>query len=245
MLGGAADDGRWATEVVKRSGGVVVSVDYRLGPEYPFPTGVEDCVSAVLYLWMHADELNLDISRTAFSGFSAGGNFCYTAAFRLHEELKSLKAQGKMGGLEEGRLVSTVAFYPPTDMTRSREDRNSDNPNLMDTIPPALVKLFTGAYVPSSRDVHSPLLSPMVASDQLLRVALPQDNVMITCWGDGLLVEGERFREKLKGLGKRVDGYTVPGVRHGWDKWPTYGKGDVKRDEAYKSAAESLREFWT
>lgn len=244
-IGHAADDARWATEVVKRTSGVVVSVGYRLAPGYPFPTGIEDCVSAVLYLWKHADELNLDISRTAFSGFSAGGNFCYTAAIRLHEELKDLTANDIIGENEVGKLVSTVAFYPAVDMTKSRAERNVSNPNMKPIINPVFLKLFSGAYFSPDQDTHSPLLSPGVAPDQLLKEALPDDNVMITCWGDGLLKEGEDFRERLKGLGKRVDGYTVPEVPHGWDKWPSYGKGDVKRDEAYKSAAESLKEFWS
>jgi len=71
-IGNAADDARGATEVVKRTSGVVVSVDYRLAPSYPFPTRIEDCVSAVLYLRQHAEELNLDISLAAFSGLAQG-----------------------------------------------------------------------------------------------------------------------------------------------------------------------------
>ncbi|EKD14048.1 uncharacterized protein L3040_007948 [Drepanopeziza brunnea f. sp. 'multigermtubi'] len=246
-IGHAADDARWATEVVKRTGGVVASVDYRLAPGYPFPTGIEDCVSAVLYLWQHADELNLDVARTAFSGFSAGGNFCYTAAIRLHEELTALRGPGRAvenHQLNVGKLVSTVAFYPAVDMTKSRAERNASNPNMKSIINPVFFKLFAGCYFPPGTDTHSPLLSPGVAPDQVLRDALPENNVMMTCWGDGLLMEGEQFRERLKALGKRVDGYIVPEVPHGWDKWPSYRNGNVKRDEAYKFAAESLREFW-
>lgn len=244
-IGHAADDARWATEVIKRTGGVVVSVDYRLAPGYPFPTGINDCVSAVLYLWKHADELNLDISRTAFSGFSAGGNFCYTAAIRLYEELKALKAASAIEDRHVGKLVSTVAFYPAVDMTKSRVERNASNPNMKPIVNPFFFTLFQGCYFPPGTDTSSPLLSPAVAPDELLRNALPESNVMITCWGDGLLVEGEKFRERLKHLGKRVDGYVVPEVPHGWDKWPSYRNGDVRRDEAYKSAAESLKEFWS
>jgi putative ergosteryl-3beta-O-L-aspartate hydrolase len=87
-------------------------------------------------------------------------------------------------------------------------------------------------------------LSPGLAPDELLKEALPQNMVMITCWGDGLLHEGEVFRKRLRLLGKRVDGYTVEGVPHGWDKWPSWRKGNVSRDKAYKSAVGSLKEFW-
>ncbi|PMD34759.1 alpha/beta-hydrolase [Hyaloscypha variabilis F] len=244
-IGHAADDARWATEVVKRTGGLVVSVDYRLAPSYPFPTGIEDCVSAVLYLWKHAEELNLDISRTAFSGFSAGGNFTYTAAFRLHEELKKLRAEGEIGEDEVGELVSLVSFYPAVDWTKTRAERQASNPNFTPIINPLFGLLFDDAYLYPKPDMSSPLLSPGLAPDQLLRDALPKDLVIITCWGDSLLAEEEKFRERLKGQGKRVDGYMVEGVVHGWDKWPSWWKGNVSTDEAYKSAAESLKEFWS
>jgi len=244
-IGNAQDDARWATEVVKRTGGVVVSVDYRLAPAYPFPTGIEDCVSAVLYLWQHAEELNLDISRTAFSGFSGGGNFSYAAAFRLHEELKKLNTEDKLPDSEVGKLVSIVTFYPAVDWTRPRAERNASNPNFTPIINPVFHGLFEQSYLYPKPDMHSPFLSPGLAPDQLLRDALPQNMVMITCWGDGLLVEGEKFRERLRALGKRVDGHIVDGVVHGWDKWPSWWNGNVTRDEAYKSAAESLKEFWS
>ena len=244
-IGHAADDARWATEVVKRTGAVVVSVDYRLAPECPFPIGIEDCVSAVRYLWQHAEELNLDVSRTAFSGFSAGGNFCYTAAFRLQEELQRLQSEGMLKEIEAGKLTSLVSFYPAADWTKTREERNASNPNFTPIINPAFDGIFDQSYLIPGQDMGSHLLSPGIAPDQLLKDALPQNMVMITCWGDGLLVEAEQMKGRLKALGKRVDGYTVDGVVHGWDKWPSWWKGNATRDEAYKSAVESLKEFWS
>jgi len=222
-IGHAADDARWATEVVKRTSGVVVSVNYHLAPRHAFPTGIEDCVSAVLYLWAHAEELNIDIGRTAFSGFSAGGNFCYSSAYRLHSELQHLKSEEKIADAEIGKLVSIVSFYPAVDWTKSRTERNESNPNTVPIVPLflRLFSAFEDSYLFPKPDMHSPLLSPGLAPDELLREALPERMVMITCWADGLLVEGEKFRKRLQKLGKRVDGYMVEGVPHGWDKWPS------------------------
>ncbi|KAI8936787.1 hypothetical protein NX059_006031 [Plenodomus lindquistii] len=87
VLGTARDDARWCGIVVEQVGAVVVSVDYRLAPENPFPTAVEDGADAVLWLAQHADEFLLDSDRFAISGFSSGGNMSFTVPLCLQGEL--------------------------------------------------------------------------------------------------------------------------------------------------------------
>jgi acetyl esterase/lipase len=243
-IGHAGDDARWATAVTSQTSAVVVSINYRLAPKHPFPTGIEDCVSAVLWLWKHADEYNLDISKTAFSGFSAGGNLTFAVAIRLHEELERLGRENKLEGIKMGRLVNLAVFYGSTDWTQSRTDRDASNPNLISTIPPMLFKLFDDSYLYLKPDTRSPLLSPGIAPDELLRDALPDRLMIISCGGDQLLAETETLKKRLIGLRKKVDDWIVDGVGHGWDKSPTFKKGDAKRDKAYGFAAESLRDTW-
>ncbi|KXX59652.1 esterase [Rhodococcus sp. LB1] len=60
-------------EIAREVGSVVVSVDYRLAPEWPFPTPVEDVYSSLVWLHERADELGIDPSLIALHGVSAGG----------------------------------------------------------------------------------------------------------------------------------------------------------------------------
>ncbi|KAG7806119.1 hypothetical protein KL921_005096 [Ogataea angusta] len=63
-------------EYVARARVAVVDVDYRLIPEYNFPTGVKDCFEATKYVYEHADELGFDKNSISVGGVSAGGHIC-------------------------------------------------------------------------------------------------------------------------------------------------------------------------
>lgn len=83
VLGSATDDRYWARIILEKTPCMFMSVGYRRAPEHPFPSPVDDCVEALLYLQTHADELHIDPSRVVLSGFSAGANLAFTVPFRL------------------------------------------------------------------------------------------------------------------------------------------------------------------
>ncbi|MEW9052298.1 MAG: alpha/beta hydrolase [Neobacillus sp.] len=81
VVGSVEDNDDLCMKFVKEACCVVVSVDYRLAPENPYPAPVEDCYSALKWIADHAASLNIDSNRIGVAGASAGGGL--TAAVTL------------------------------------------------------------------------------------------------------------------------------------------------------------------
>lgn len=255
-LGKSTDDARWARTVTEVANAVVVSVDYRRAPEFPFPTAVEDGVDAILHLIHNAERLKIDEKRIAVSGFSAGGNMAFTVPLRLDQELKpiqdSLVLQGDKGqtviktGLKTGVVVAIAAWYPSTDFTRPREERRATNPRVDKELPRFFTKLFDDSYLfpPKTIDLSSPYLSPGVAPAEMLKI-LPKDIIMYTCEYDELQAEGERFKDRLVGqFGKGVRYKMIEKMPHGFDKSPNPLKWDPETEKLYREASTELRKVF-
>ncbi len=76
----------WCSSLAAELGIFVVSVDYRLAPEHPFPAGLTDCVTALHWLHDQADELGVDPDRVAVGGDSAGGGLAAALCQRTRDE---------------------------------------------------------------------------------------------------------------------------------------------------------------
>ncbi|MDF2014701.1 alpha/beta hydrolase [Priestia megaterium] len=81
ILGSIDDDDNTCMRFVKEANCVVISVDYRLAPEHPYPASIEDCYSALKWIADNAEPLNIDSNRIGVAGASAGGGL--TAALTL------------------------------------------------------------------------------------------------------------------------------------------------------------------
>ena len=246
-LGTGTDDARFARFVLERCNAVFISVDYRLAPEFPFPTAVEDGADALLYVIRNAADLHVDPHRIAISGFSAGGNLALTAPLRLHSYLKAQRAKLPPQLEPEHKLVAVASWYPVTNFTISRAQRREWCKRPDRTLPPILTDLFDASYLhPPTLDLADPHLSPAMASDEMLRDALPDNVIMYTCEWDMLLREGEDFAGRLAAepINKTMMYKEIDGVPHGWDKGPSPFSPPEGSEELYAECCQRLKEIF-
>ena len=249
-IGTARDDGRWAAVVLEKADAMVVSVEYRLAPEYPFPTGVEDGVEALLYLAANAEEFGIDPKKIAMSGFSAGGNMTFAILLRLQTHLESIKNEIQSKAFQGSpppaptlpQIVSIIAWYPNVDNRLTRDERRAACVRPDKTLPPLLTNLFDESYMPDIQHKLSPYASPAAASDDSLKAALPDNIAMYLCEWDMLVQEGEVFAKRLKTLGKNVHYVIIKEKRHGFDKSPNPFSFDPEATLHYNEACGMLRE---
>ncbi|KAJ5105637.1 hypothetical protein NUU61_002984 [Penicillium alfredii] len=175
----------------------------------------EDGVDAILWLWEHGEQYGLDRTRFVLSGGSAGGNLACAVPFRLHEYFRQRQqGQHEQHEPEQKRnnrigLAGIVGFYPSTDWTRTRKERDATNPIAAkkSIITPKVFSFFDNSYLlpetlpkqsgTNTVDMSHPYLSPGLAPTAQLLAAYPLSVVLYTCAWDQLLVEGNAFRERL------------------------------------------------
>ncbi|SMR47512.1 unnamed protein product [Zymoseptoria tritici ST99CH_3D1] len=137
-LGSPHDDARWCRTVVDNMNAVVVSVDYRLAPEHPFPTAVEDGVDAVIWLHNHAAEFGISREKICLSGFSSGANMAFTVPLRLYDEQTGFAREDVEEASTEDNTRGAVQYKPYESSTEASSStatvpaqdhtRNSDSP---------------------------------------------------------------------------------------------------------------------
>ncbi len=186
-------------ELCAGSGAVVVSVEYRLAPEFRFPHPTDDAYAAVKWLGVHAAELNADPARMAVAGDSAGASLSLAAALRLRDE----------GG---PKLRAGLLIYPAADMSGQTEYRSRSENGDGYFLTQASMQFFGAMYLSSQEDALHPHVSPLHAAD--LRGLPP--TLVLTAEYDPLRDEGQALAGKLWDAGVEAEHRPGPGLIHGF-----------------------------
>jgi acetyl esterase/lipase len=202
------------------SGCVVVSVDYRLAPEHPFPIPLDDCYAAVSWVAQHPHELGTEPGLVAVMGDSAGGNLAAGVTLAARER----------GG---PRLAAQVLVYPALDPAR-------DTPSYVENgsgyfLDDPGMEWFWNQYLQHDDHAKDPFGAPSRA-DELS--GLPPATV-ITAEFDPLRDEGEAYAARLAEAGVTARSHRFPGMLHGFLGMPAMF---AEADDAMSIATRALRE---
>ena len=185
---------RKLTHRFAEGGCVVVSADYRLAPEHPFPAGFDDCLAAVAWAMRHAHEFGGDPARIAVAGDSAGANLAAAVAIELAQRRRAPK------------LAAAVLIYGVFDFAEVGG--------------PMFARALREAYL--GRNAKLSLLEdPRVSPIHGARWLPP--TLLIVGGQDPLLDDSRALQQRLEANGMRHELLIASGMPHGFMQMEFFG----------------------
>jgi acetyl esterase len=197
----------------------VFSVEYRKAPEAPFPAAVDDCFSALKFVFENGRALKINLSTIAVGGDSAGGNLATVIALLARDR----------GGPP---LAFQLLIYPAADQRMAHPSIEKNGEGYLLTRKNMLY--FRGYYLPRAADYTDWRASPLLAKS----LAKLPPAFLLTAGFDPLLDEGRAYAERLKKEGVAVEYREYPDMVHGFI---TMGRVLDTANSALADCARALR----
>ena len=217
-IGSVATHDVLCRQLAHLAGCAVVSLDYRLAPEYPFPTASNDAWDALQWLHKHGDSLGLDSSRMAVGGDSAGGTLAAASAILARD-----------AGLP---LALQLLIYPGTCAHQDTDSHFRYAHGLV--LERAGIQWFFDNYVRSASDREDWRFAPLLAPD--VEGVAPAFFCLAEL--DPLVDEGVQYADMLRMGGVPVELEIYKGVTHEFIKM---GRVIPEARQAHADMAAALR----
>lgn len=191
--------------MAKQTGNTVISVDYLLAPEHPFPAGLEDCYYVTRGIFQNLDWFNCEEKDITLIGDSAGGNLAAAVSLMARDRGEFLPRK-------------QILIYPAT---YNDHTENSPYPSIRENgtdylLTSKQIQNYMDMYAPNKEDRLSPYLAPLLAED----LSKQPDTLIITAEYDPLRDEGEAYGQKLKEFGNKVKMFRMKDAVHGFFSLP-------------------------
>ncbi|MDD4780405.1 MAG: alpha/beta hydrolase [Tissierellia bacterium] len=193
------------TNMARLTNHIVISVDYRLAPEYPFPAALEDCYEVAKLLFLNGSLFHVNKDDITLIGDSAGGNLA--AAL-------SLMARDK----KEFNVRRQILIYPATYNDHSE---TSPFPSVHENgtdylLTSKRISDYMKLYIKNDDDLKNPYLAPLLSHDY----SNQPHTLIITAEYDPLRDEGEEYGKRLREANNKVEIYRVKDSLHGFFALP-------------------------
>ncbi len=200
-IAGTLNAYRHQFEAMSRATGMaVLAVDYRLAPEHPYPAGLDDCVTAWMWMLNHGPNGEGAGKTAHLVGDSAGGNLTFALLLRLRDEGKPLP-------------VAAAAFAPATDFTCASPSM-TERQHLDPFIQADNIDWIFSQYVQDGTPKTHPYVSPVFGDLSGLPPLLVHSGEREVLHDDGL-----RIVEAAKQAGVDATFKTLPGLIHTTEYW--------------------------
>jgi acetyl esterase len=206
-------------DLADQSGCVLVSVDYRMGPEHRFPAAPEDCLAATRWVRDNAAELHVDASRLAVGGDSAGGNLAAVVSIAARDA----------GDLP---IAFQLLIYPATVQRRFTHSNAVNGQGLLLTVDS--MRYFHDHYIDDHRHDFDWRAAPLLREDLQ---GLPPALVLVAGY-DPLCDEGTAYAQRLTQAGNSATLVNFSRQIHGFI---TMGKVIEEANEAVALCAAALK----
>jgi acetyl esterase len=201
---------------------LIVSVDYRLAPEHPYPSSLEDAYDALVWISQHGETIGGDHSTIIIGGDSAGGNLAAAVA---------LKARNENGP----KIKAQLLIYPVTQLN------SLDTESYIDFkegyfLTKHKMETYINHYVPDEQMRTEAYVSPIMAKDLS---GLPP-TLILTAGFDPLRDEGEAYGKNLIEAGVSTTIIRYKGTIHGFFGISALGKSSKKAMSDLKDFIENI-----
>jgi acetyl esterase len=197
VKGGVAETDPFCRRLAKATGNVIVSVDYRLAPENPYPAALDDAYHSTLWAYRHAEALGGLSSPFSVCGESAGGNLAAVTCLLA-------KASGEI------KLDNQILLQPVVDFTMSFP--SIDMPATECLVPREDLAWYYEQYYGENNDTKQPRVSPIFADDLS---GLPPA-LIIAAEYDTLRDEAKAYADRLRSSGGEATYVCYDGMVHGF-----------------------------
>jgi acetyl esterase/lipase len=187
-----------ARELAHASGAVVISVEYRLAPEHPYPAGLDDVEAVTRWALTNASHLGSQSDRVIVAGESAGGNLATAVTLRLRDAGAAV------------RPIGQVLIYPVVDVTGSPHPSRKEFDGVVVT--EDMSQFFWTSYSGDREIDRDPYAAPLNAPS--LADLPPALVVLGGC--DYLRDEGRAYSRRLREAGVEIEEVSYPGQPHGF-----------------------------
>ena len=192
---------RVCAQMAKATGQIVASVEYRLAPEYRFPTGLYDCYEAAKALYTNKFLLNTDPGQITIMGDSAGGNLA-AAVCTMAKNTREFFPKRQ------------ILIYPALNNCYTEESpfvsvRENGESYLLTSVK---MEDYLNLYQSTQEDRRNPYFAPILEQD--LR-GMP-DTLILTAEFDPLRDEGEAYGKKLQEAGNYAEVHRIREALHGY-----------------------------